>query len=109
TRPQGNPIVFTPPDGALARLAAAAAAALAPVPVSALAGGTRAWRDANLPLEKGAERMADETNDVWYKPYDHGTGVEGAMRAYLAWEVDLVPQIARDGDARFRVLAPMRG
>ena len=27
------------------------------------------------------------------------------MRAYLTWEVGLVPQIHRDGDARFRVLA----
>ena len=54
---------------------------MASVPVKALAGGTRAWRGAGLPLEHGAVHLADETNDVWYKPYDHGTGVEGAMRA----------------------------
>jgi hypothetical protein len=30
---------------------------------------------------------------------------ERDMREYLAWEVDLVNQIARDGDCRFR-LAP---
>ena len=75
----------------------------------ALAGGTRAWRDAGLPLEKGDERLADAPDDVWYKPYDHGTAVEGAMRAYLTWEVGLVPQIERDGDARFKVLAPAVG
>jgi hypothetical protein len=28
------------------------------------------------------------------------------MKAYLTWEVGLVPQIHRDGDARFKVLAP---
>jgi len=26
------------------------------------------------------------------------------MRQYLEWEVDLVPQVARDGDASFSVL-----
>ena len=105
--PGGKPIVITSPDGALARLAAGDAASFAPVPVKALTGGTRAWRDARLPLEEGTTHMADETNDVWYKPYDHGTGVEGAMRAYLTWEVGLVSQIERDGDARFKVLAPV--
>ena len=30
---------------------------------------------------------------------------ERYMREYLAWEIDLVNQIARDGDCRFR-LAP---
>jgi rhodanese-related sulfurtransferase len=105
--PAGKPVVFTSPDGTLARFAAGEAAAFAGVPVRALAGGTRAWRDAKLPVEPGAGRLADEPNDVWYKPYDHGTGVEGAMRAYLTWEVGLVEQIARDGDARFRVLAPV--
>jgi rhodanese-related sulfurtransferase len=105
--PEGKPIVFTSPDGAMARFAASEAARLTTAPVKALAGGTRAWRDAKLPLEQGTQRLADEPNDVWYKPYDHGTGVEGAMRAYLTWEVGLVPQIARDGDARFRVLAAL--
>jgi rhodanese-related sulfurtransferase/predicted metal-dependent enzyme (double-stranded beta helix superfamily) len=104
--PAGKPVVFTSPDGTLARFAAGEAAAFAGVPVKALAGGTRAWRDAKLPLEQGAERLADEPDDVWYKPYDHGTGVASAMRAYLTWEVGLVEQIARDGDARFRVMTP---
>ena len=101
--PAGKPLVFTSPDGTLARLAASETGATA----KALAGGTRAWRDAGLPLEKGDERLADAPDDVWYKPYDHGTAVEGAMRAYLTWEVGLVPQIERDGDARFKVLAPV--
>jgi len=29
---------------------------------------------------------------------------EAAMNAYLNWEIGLVAQIARDGDARFRYL-----
>ena len=29
-------------------------------------------------------------------------GAEAAMNAYLTWEIGLVEQIKRDGDARFR-------
>jgi hypothetical protein len=48
--------------------------------------------------------MADPPTDVWYRPYDFKEDVEAAMRQYLDWEVDLVPQVERDGDARFSVL-----
>jgi len=48
--------------------------------------------------------MADPPTDVWYRPYDNKQDVEAAMRQYLDWEVDLVPQIKRDGDATFSVL-----
>ena len=43
--------------------------------------------------------MADPPTDVWYRPYDFKDDVEAAMRQYLDWEVDLVPQVERDGDA----------
>ena len=42
-----------------------------------------------------------EPNDVWYKPYEQPGGVRNAMEDYLTWEVNLVEQIARDGDAVF--------
>ena len=29
------------------------------------------------------------------------SGIEAAMHAYLSWEIDLVHEVARDGDARF--------
>ena len=48
--------------------------------------------------------MADPPTDVWYRPYDFKEDVEAAMRQYLDWEVDLVPQVTRDGDAGFSVL-----
>ena len=48
--------------------------------------------------------MADPPTDVWYRPYDFKEDVEAAMRQYLDWEVDLVPQVKRDGDASFTVL-----
>jgi rhodanese-related sulfurtransferase/predicted metal-dependent enzyme (double-stranded beta helix superfamily) len=92
--------VLTSSDGVLARLASADVADHAP---RVLLGGTRAWRAAGLPLERGATALAEAPIDVWYRPYDREAGVEQAMRAYLDWEVDLVAQVERDGDTRFRL------
>lgn len=94
--------VFTSPDGLLARLAAQDAAALTGRPAAVLRGGAQAWRAQGLPLATGVERLADTPDDVWLRPYDREQGVEAAMKEYLSWEVDLVAQIERDGDARFR-------
>jgi rhodanese-related sulfurtransferase len=100
-------IVLVSPDGEIANLAAAEAGdAAGGLPVVVLAGGMKAWRDAALPIETGHTRMADPPTDVWYRPYDFKDNVEAAMRQYLDWEVDLVPQVARDGDAAFRVMKP---
>jgi len=98
-------IVVVSPDGEIAALAAAEAqAAGGGLPVAILAGGMKAWRDASLAIETGHTRMADPPTDVWYRPYDFKENIEAAMRRYLDWEVDLVPQVARDGDAKFAVL-----
>jgi hypothetical protein len=35
---------------------------------------------------------------------EHGLGREEAMREYLAWEIDLVNQMATEDDLRFRVV-----
>ena len=93
----GRALVLTSPDGLLARLAAPEAAAARNHPVSVLDGGTAAWSAAGLALEPGATRMLDETDDVYYLPYDHADRVEQAMRDYLTWEVALVEQLAREG------------
>jgi rhodanese-related sulfurtransferase len=98
--PADRVLVLTSSDGVLARLAAAEIADRAPL---VLLGGTRAWRAAGLPLERGATALADTPVDVWYRPYDREGGVEQAMRAYLDWEVDLVAQVERDGDTRLRL------
>lgn len=98
-------IVLVSSDAEIATLAAPEAAEAAKgLPVAILQGGFRAWRDAKLPVETGHVRMADPPTDVWYRPYDFKEDVEAAMRQYLDWEVDLVPQVVRDGDARFQVL-----
>jgi len=93
----GRPLVLTSPDGVLARLAAPEAAALSSGAVSVLDGGTAAWSAAGLALEPGPTRMLDDTDDVYYLPYDHVDRVEEAMRDYLTWEVALVEQLVREG------------
>lgn len=100
--PRAGTLVLTSPDGALAALAAADLESLTALPIRLLEGGTAAWRATGLPLTEGEERMLDEPLDVFHRPYDRTGGVEQAMRDYLSWEVDLVRQIERDGDARFR-------
>jgi rhodanese-related sulfurtransferase len=104
--PDGNEIVVTSQDGAIAGFAAPEIAALRPgARVRVLAGGTAAWRAGERPLEAGTERLLGPHDDVQYRPYDNAGGVEAAMRAYLSWETALVDQVARDGDARFRRFA----
>ncbi|MBV8411383.1 MAG: hypothetical protein JOY64_27400 [Alphaproteobacteria bacterium] len=100
-------IVLVSPDGEIAALATSEAAdAAGTVPVAILEGGMKAWRDAGREIETGHTRMADPPTDVWYRPYDFKENIEAAMRQYLEWEVDLVPQVSRDGDAKFTVYRP---
>ena len=90
------------PDAAQARLAAPEAAALTGVPVYILEGGSKAWRAAGLPMAADRRVPADaDCADFYLRPYDRNDGVEAAMREYLSWEVDLVNEVAKDGDAPF--------
>ena len=95
--------MLTSEDGVLAGIAAAEARALTTVPVRYLAGGNAAWHAAGLPLTKPKPRMADEPVDAWLKPYERPKGQKQAMAEYLAWETDLLPRIARDGDGTRRL------
>ena len=104
--PPAAMIVLTSPDGIIARLAANEVARLTATPVTVLRGGTAAWRDAGLPMETGLERLADTTEDAWYRPYDRVANVEEAMKDYLSWEIELVKQIERDDDVRFLHFPP---
>ena len=73
-----------------------------PRPGEAAAGGLAAWKAAGLPLAKDRRTPADaDCIDAYLRPYDRNDGVEAAMREYLSWEIDLVHEVARDGDARF--------
>ncbi len=102
TLPKGRRLVLTSGDGLAAKLAADEVQAMTETEVAALLGGTEAWVAAGLPMASGTESLPAEPDDVWYRPYDRATGVEAAMKEYLSWELDLVRQIERDGDTRFR-------
>jgi rhodanese-related sulfurtransferase len=102
--PTTESIVFTSSDGALARLAAAEWKAAAPAPVLAVTGGTAAWIAAGHGLESGATRMASAREDERLRAREQAGSVEDAMRAYLAWEIDLVNQMATDDDQRFKLM-----
>jgi rhodanese-related sulfurtransferase len=103
--PAAEFLVLTSPDGALARLAAADLDGTLAIPVAILDGGTRAWAAAGLPLEAGWSRMTCAADDVWLSARQRDGDREAAMREYLAWEIDLVNQMASDDDHRFRVVA----
>jgi len=103
--PQAETIVLTSPDGAVARLTAAELAGSTKALIMVLAGGTEAWIAAGLPLETGRTHMASEPDDVVLWARERGQGREEAMREYLAWEIDLVNQMASNDDQRFRVVA----
>ncbi|MCZ6533220.1 MAG: rhodanese-like domain-containing protein [SAR324 cluster bacterium] len=101
--PPADTVVLTSLDGLAARLAAPEVAALTEGAVKVLSGGTRAWQTAGLPMTEGVENaLAGLDDDALLKPYDHDKGVEDAMRLYLSWEINLVAQVKRDGDARFK-------
>ncbi|HEV2097992.1 MAG TPA: rhodanese-like domain-containing protein, partial [Stellaceae bacterium] len=103
--PAAGDLVLTSEDGAIARFAAAEIAPAAGRAVKALAGGTEAWKAAGLPLEAGMGPLTDEPDDVSLSARDRPADRERYMREYLAWEIDLVNQIARDTDCRFRLAA----
>jgi rhodanese-related sulfurtransferase len=100
--PAKGDLVLTSEDGTIARYAAAELGTRLPVKV--LAGGTAAWKAAGLPLETGMGLLASEPDDVAVSARDRPPAErERYMREYLAWEIDLVNQIARDADCRFRL------
>ncbi len=100
--PRARVLVFTSPDGILARLAAAELGECGFAEIRVLDGGTAAWREAGLPLATGREAMADTPDDCWRRPYDPYAG-EGARERYLRWEIELVHQTEREGDVGFRI------
>jgi rhodanese-related sulfurtransferase len=102
--PAEGDLVLTSEDGAIARFAASELRTRRPVKV--LASGTAAWKATGLPLETGMGRLASEPDDASVSARDRPPAErERYMREYLAWEIDLVNQIAHDTDCRFR-LAP---
>jgi rhodanese-related sulfurtransferase len=101
--PETGIVAVTSPDGnRTAALAVEELADLTAARVGLLEGGVAAWAKAGLPLVQDRTTPPDEACvDAYLRPYDRNSGVEAAMVAYLSWEIDLVKEIARDGDAGF--------
>lgn len=97
--PATETIVLTSPDGALSALAAAELGGA----TRTLAGGTKAWTDSGRSLESGTDKMASPPDDIRLKAREQSGSVETAMNEYLAWEIDLVNQMAADDDHRFKI------
>jgi len=100
---ENKPVIVVSPDGRFAAYAAKDIQALTTQPVYVLTGGMRAWQAAGLAQVPGFEKLADETDDVWYGPYDFDD-LEQSMNAYLTWEVGLVAQLQKED--RIDFLAP---
>ncbi|MGI4814418.1 MAG: rhodanese-like domain-containing protein [Janthinobacterium lividum] len=97
-------IVLTSEDGTLAGLVAARLSSRVP-DIAALLGGTRRWRSLGLPVESGDIGNLTGDDDAWYSPYYAAPDqVAAQMNAYLAWELQLVEQVDRDGIASIEPL-----
>ena len=70
-------------------------------PVRWLDGGNASWQAHGHALTADHEQMADEALDVWLKPYERPNDTTQAMNEYLAWEIDLLSRIERDGSTKF--------
>jgi rhodanese-related sulfurtransferase len=103
-RPQTQRYVLTCGTGLLARFAAHDLKALSNAEIFVLKGGTTAWIEAGLPLEKGESRLASEFVDRYRRPYEGTNNSFSAMQDYLDWEDGLVAQIERDGTHHFKLL-----
>jgi len=98
--PLRETLVLTSEEGVLAAVAVAEAKDLVNVPVRFLTGGNAAWRAAGYELST-EPLMADEIVDQWRKPYERSGDAKAAMNEYLAWEIDLLSRIERDGLLKF--------
>jgi rhodanese-related sulfurtransferase len=99
--PLRGTLVLTSEDGMVAALAAPEALSLLGVRVRWLGGGNAAWQSAGHAFTADHPRMADEAIDAWLKPYERPDDSTQAMNEYLAWEIDLLARIERDGSTRF--------
>jgi rhodanese-related sulfurtransferase len=70
-------------------------------------GGTEAWRQGGLPVVQSPNDPPDADRiDYLFWNHDRHTGNRAAMEAYLRWETELPAQIAAEGLAGFKLLAP---
>jgi len=97
---EAKPIIVVSTTTSYAKFAAKDLQSFTSQPVYVLDGGMKAWRAIGLPQESGFEKLADDTDDVWYSPYDFDD-LEKSMTAYLTWEVGLVDQLQKESRVDF--------
>jgi rhodanese-related sulfurtransferase len=107
--PKASRIVLTCPDGVMAGFAfesfsQACSEVASQTQVLVLEGGTQAWREAGLALEKGPTLLVSPPLDRYKRPYEGTDNAREAMQGYLDWEFGLVEQLGRDGTHHFWVL-----
>lgn len=107
--PTASRYVLTCPDGTMARFAfeefVQTLIELGRTgSVCVLEGGTQAWREAELALEKGPAHLVSPPLDRYKRPYEGTDNAREAMQGYLDWEFGLVEQLGRDGTHHFWVL-----
>lgn len=94
--------VVSASDMPAAKLGAAELKGLMQAPVRVLQGGTAAWAKAGFKTAADRRNPEDaDCVDFYLRPYDRNSGIEDAMREYLSWEIDLVHEVEKDGDAPF--------
>ena len=90
-------------DDAVAVLVAGDLKDLTRADVRVLAGGTKAWVDASLPVTNSLVPPDADCIDTLFWNHRRHDGDLDAMRAYLRWELELPQRIELDGTAGFRV------
>ena len=101
--PEG-PIVLTSQDGRLAAAHAQDVAASTARAVYWLKGGNGGWQASGRPLSADAPRFVRPPDDVYKRPYEGTDNPREPMQQYIAWELELVAQLANDGISRFHVV-----
>jgi rhodanese-related sulfurtransferase len=105
--PPAPSFVVTGDNAALAAFTAQDLASLTGKPVSVLAGGNAAWRNAGLPLKSGMEKAGTQVDDIFVQPFLWGqldsTSAEfrKAANDYFAWELQLPEQLGRAKETDF--------
>jgi len=105
--PASSDFLVTSPRGKAACACLAALKSLLPhARIEALAGGTQAWIEAELPTDNAARscNAASPLNDSYKRPYLGTNNSREAMRNYIDWELQLVDQVERDGIAGFSLI-----
>ncbi|MFG1357962.1 rhodanese-like domain-containing protein [Xanthobacter pseudotagetidis] len=98
-------VVLTAPTPAAARAEALRLRTVAPAaPLQVLAGGTPTWIASGLPIEAGAGMRLPLAGPACAPAADRAA-LDRELRKYLSWEVGLVEQLRRSGEAPFRYFA----